>query len=359
MPTMTFASPTISSSDSSWCGYSGNPRSVAQRAKPSNSASGVGLGPAAARAGALSSGGSVGHRPAAAQAGHRRAVAGRARTRPPAWHARRTCRTRTRTTSWRRAEHPCRVRRTEWLRTGTLPGEGVGRRPTAAAERAAPAGRWVIPDPALVRARERGDRRGRAAARADRRTRHATTVAESVDRTGRRRSALARRARRAGVVGTDRRARRRPRRSCSTSRRSRCLTVALTATAGRPRRRASGRDALAARAGLGRGAVDHVRRRHRRHLPGAAQRQSRLDVEPARARRSCPPLALLEWLLVGPTRGRQPWWTPLTWLVVPVGVPRGLLQRPQPLRRAALPVPRSGRRELLALGARSCSRSSW
>ena len=32
-----------------------------------------------------------------------------------------------------------------------------------------------------------------------------------------------------------------------------------------------------------------------------------------------PAVALGEWLLVGPTRGRQPWWTPLTWLVVPVG----------------------------------------
>ena len=32
-----------------------------------------------------------------------------------------------------------------------------------------------------------------------------------------------------------------------------------------------------------------------------------------------PALALLEWLLIGPARGRQPWWTPLTWLVLPVG----------------------------------------
>ncbi len=32
-----------------------------------------------------------------------------------------------------------------------------------------------------------------------------------------------------------------------------------------------------------------------------------------------PALALLEWLLIGPARGRQPWWTPLSWLVLPVG----------------------------------------
>ncbi len=32
-----------------------------------------------------------------------------------------------------------------------------------------------------------------------------------------------------------------------------------------------------------------------------------------------PALALLEWLTVGPARGRQPFWTALSWLVLPLG----------------------------------------
>ena len=49
MPTMTFASPTISSSDSSWCGYSGRPRSAAQAENRSNSSPGSGVVPGMAQ----------------------------------------------------------------------------------------------------------------------------------------------------------------------------------------------------------------------------------------------------------------------------------------------------------------------
>ena len=79
-----------------------------------------------------------------------------------------------------------------------------------------------------------------------------------------------------------------------------------------------------------------------------------------------PALALLEWLLVGPARGRQPWWTPLSWLVLPVGYLRVYFNVRNRSGEPLYPFLDPGRGQLLALGGdhdrglrRRRARSSW